>query len=202
MISIIVSNVPVFSAPRQVEEKIVVTAGAYPVPFENLSRKVAIFTREDIEKLPVRSLADLIGHAVSADIASRAPMGIQADIRLRGSAFSQTLVMVDGMRINNSQTGHHNADFPVQLSDVERVEVLLGAGSSLYGADAFGGIVNIITRRDKAPTQASMSGGQHGLVKGAFASGFSRGKYVQSINFSGDRSTGFRSDRDFRSAAV
>ncbi|MBM4129333.1 MAG: TonB-dependent receptor, partial [Nitrospira sp.] len=58
-----------------------------------------------------------------------------------------TLVMVDGFRVNDPQTGHHNLNLPIPLEEVERVEILRGHGSSLYGADAFGGVINIITKR-------------------------------------------------------
>jgi outer membrane cobalamin receptor len=184
------------------EEKVVVTSNAYPVPFENLSRTVTVLTREDIQNLPVHSVADVIALAASADLRSRAPFGVQADISLRGSSFSQSLVLVDGVRVNDSQTAHHNADFPVQLQDIERIEVLLGPGSSIYGADALGGIVNIITRRDPGRVRGSISGGQHGFLEGSAAAGFGKGRLNESISFTGNRSSGFEYDRDFRTVAV
>lgn len=196
------SVTPVFSQQQPLEETVVVTANAYPVPFENLSRTVTVLTREDIDKLPAYSIADVLAQAISVDIRSRSPFGVQADISLRGSAYSQSLILVDGVRINDSQTGHHNGDFPVQLQDVERIEILMGAGSSIYGADAFGGIVNIITRRGAEGAQASVSVGQHGLVEGSASVGFRKGKIVQSISASGNRSSGFQYDRDFRSVAL
>jgi outer membrane cobalamin receptor len=184
------------------EEKVVVTANTYPVPFENVSRAVTIFTRQDIENLPVHSITDVLALVAPLDLRPRAPFGLQADLSVRGSAFSQVLVLVDGVRINDSQTAHHNSDFPVQLQDVERIEVLLGPGSSIYGADAFGGIINIITRRDVEPLRASFSAGQHGLVEGSFSAGFQRGRVKQSISVTGSRSSGFEYDRDFRNVAV
>jgi outer membrane cobalamin receptor len=127
---------------------------------------------------------------------------MQTDIKLRGSAYSQVLVLINGIRINDSQTGHHNADFPVPLQDVERVEVLLGPGSSLYGADAVGGIVNVITRRSDRTVHSSFSGGQNGFMEGSFSAGFQKGKFEQSISASGNRSSGFMYDREFRSVTV
>jgi iron complex outermembrane receptor protein len=196
------SAIPAFAVQQPIEEKVVVTANAYPVPFENLSRAVAVFTREDIGNLPVRSVADILAQAASVDIRSRSPFGMQTDLSVRGSAFSQVLVLVDGMRINDSQTGHHNADFPVQLQDIERVEVLLGSGSSIYGADAFGGIVNIITRRHEGHVQAAISAGQDGFVEGSFSAGLGKGKIKQSVSVSANRSSGFQYDRDFRSVTI
>ncbi len=194
--------IPVYAAQQPPDEKVIVTAHANPVPFENLSRTVTVLTREDIRNLPVHSIADILALTTSVDMHSRSPFGLQTDMSIRGSAFSQVLVLVDGVRINDSQTGHHNADFPVQMQDIERIEVLLGPGSSIYGADAFGGIVNIITRRDADPARASVSVGQDGFVDGSFSTGFQKGNLRQSISASGNRSSGFQYDRDFRSIAV
>jgi vitamin B12 transporter len=201
-IILLLSFIPSLAAQSPPDEKVIVTANAYPVPFENLSRSVTVFTRDDIRNLPVHSITDVLELAVSADMRSRAPFGLQTDIKLRGSAFSQVLILVDGIRINDSQTGHHNSDFPVQLQDVERIEILRGSGSSIYGADAFGGIINIITRRKAEPIGASVSGGQHGFAEGSFSVGLHKGKIEQSISASGSRSSGFEYDRDFRSVSV
>ena len=76
----------------------------------------------------------------------------------------------------------------------------LGPGSSIYGADAFGGIVNIITRRSDRAVQASISGGQNGFVEGSFSAGLQKGKFEQSISVSANRSSGFQYDRDFRAS--
>ncbi|MBN1570864.1 MAG: TonB-dependent receptor [Acidobacteria bacterium] len=199
---LIFPSAPAYALQQPIEERVVVTANAYPVPFENLSRAVTVLTREDLDRLPSKSIADILANTTSIDIRSRAPFGIQNDISVRGSAFSQVLVLVDGMRMNNSQTGHHNADFPVPLQDVDRIEVLLGSGSSLYGADAFGGIVNIITRRRSERASASISGGQHGYLNGSFSMGWRRGRLDQSISASASRSSGFQYDRDFRNISI
>ncbi len=194
--------IPALAVQQPLEETVVVTANAHPVPFENLSRTVTVLTREDISKMPARSIADVLAQAMSVDLRLRSPLGIQTDISLRGSAYSQSLILVEGVRINDSQTGHHNGDFPVQLQDVERIEILMGAGSSIFGADALGGIINIITRRHEGDMNASISVGQYGLVEGAASVGFRKGKLKQSISAFGNRSSGFQYDRDFRSVAL
>lgn len=199
---LVFSAVPVFAAQQPIEEKVVVTANAYPVAFENLSRSVSVFTRDDLDNLPARSVEDILAQAVSVDVRSRSGFGMQADFSIRGSAFSQVLVLVDGMRINDSQTGHHNSDFPVQLQDIERIEVLHGPGSSIYGADALGGIINIITRRPAAHVQASISAGQDGFVEGSFSAGLGKGRIKQSASVSANRSSGFQYDRDFQSVTA
>jgi outer membrane receptor for ferrienterochelin and colicin len=196
------NTVPASNAQAPPDEKVIVTANAYPVPFENLSKSVTVLTREDIRNLPAHSIAETLAMIASIDLRPRGPLGLQTDISIRGSAFSQVLVMVDGVRINDSQTGHHNSDFPVQLQDVERIEVLRGPGSSIYGADAFGGIINIITRRDPERLRASIAGGQNSFLEGSFSSGFRKGMVEQSISVTGSRSAGFQYDRDFRNVSV
>jgi iron complex outermembrane receptor protein len=189
---------PVY-AQRLPDETVIVTANANPVPFENLSRSVTVFTKEDIAELPARSVAEVIMQASAADVRSRAPFGMQSDFSLRGSAFSQTLILVNGIRINDAQTGHHNGDIPVQIQDIDRIEMLHGPGSSIYGADAFGGIINIITSVHSKPFQGSVSVGEHGLAEGSFGASFQKGNYEQTISASANRSSGFEYDRDFRS---
>lgn len=199
---LILSVVPSIAAQQPIEERVVVTATAYPVPYENLARTVAVFTREDIADMPARSITDILKQVASIDIRSRGAFGMQSDLSVRGSAFSQVLVLVDGMRINDSQTAHHNADFPVPMQDIERVEVLLGSGASIYGADAFGGIINIVTQHPEKRIHASGSAGQDGFVEGSFSAGLEKGKLKQSFSISSNRSSGFQYDRDFRSVTA
>jgi outer membrane cobalamin receptor len=202
MLVVLFFTIPLSMAQKPPDENIVVTANAYPVPFENLSRTVTVLTREDIQKLPAHSIIDVLTQAAAVDLHSRSPFGIQSDISIRGSAYSQVLVLVDGVRMNDSQTAHHNSDLPVQLQDVERIEVLLGPGSSIYGADAFGGIINIITRYDPERFRASISGGQNGFVEASASTGFDKAKIKQTISVTGNRSSGFIYDRDFQSITI
>ena len=88
------------------------------------------------------------GSASSVDVRARGERGVQTDFAVRGAHFGQMLMLVDGVRLNDAQSGHHNGDVPVPLDAIERIEILHGGGSSLFGADAFGGTINVITRRD------------------------------------------------------
>jgi len=112
---------------------------------EAAGRREVILTREEIAELPVKTVHELLAIIPGNGLARRGARGVQGDLNLRGSTFEQALVMVNGMRVNNPQTGHHNLDLFLPLASVERVEVLFGSGSALYGPDAFGGAVNIVT---------------------------------------------------------
>src|SRR5262245_5704567 len=93
----------------QLHESVVVSASAEPVTFETAGRSVWVLTRADIERLPVRSIEDLLRFASSVDVRARGPR-VQADVSIRGGSFGQTLVLVDGVRLNDAQSGHHNMD--------------------------------------------------------------------------------------------
>jgi len=179
-------------------EVVTVSADQSPVEFENLTRTVTVLEREQIEQIPASSVNDLLRYVASVEVKSRGPFGVQSDISIRGAGFGRILIMVNGIRMNDSQTGHHNADFPVSVSDIERIEVLHGVNSSVHGADAFGGTINIITRGGRHASRVSLSGGQHGLVDGSATFNFGGEKIRQTISFWGNRSSGFMFDRDFR----
>jgi iron complex outermembrane receptor protein len=184
------------SAPPPYRETVVVTGTAAPTTVDDLSRTVRVITREEIARLPVRGVEDLLRLVSSVDVRARGSHGVQSDFGIRGAGFGQVLVLVDGVRYNNLQSGHHNADLPLTLDDVERVEVLLGPGSSIHGADAFGGTINLITRRSESRS-ARMAVGEFGLVEGRVSAGWA-GRIRQHFGFEIDRSSGFMFDRDHR----
>ena len=136
--------------PQQSNRKdtIVVTATYEPAPLEELDRSVDIIDVSDSPAL-FRNWADALRLDSSIDLRQRAP-GTQADLSIRGSSFGQTLVLVDGFRVNDAQSGHHNLDLPIPFESIERIEVLHGSGSTLYGSDAVGGAVNFITASPEA----------------------------------------------------
>ena len=189
-------------AQDPVRETVVVTAAAAPVTLGSVTRTLTVITREQIAQLPVHSVADVLRLAASVDVRARAARGVQTDFAIRGAHFGQTLVLVDGVRLNDPQSGHHNGDVPVPLEAIERIEVLHGPGSSLFGADAFGGTINVITRRAAAPASMTMTAGSFGLVAGRGQVSGTRGAVRHTVAASVDRSDGFMFERDFRTAAV
>jgi outer membrane cobalamin receptor len=180
-----------------VNEHVVVTATATGVPFEQVTRSVDVITREQIDRLPARSIADVLRLVAGVDVRSRGERGVQTDFSLRGAAFGQTLVLVDGQRINDAQSGHHNGDIPVPLDQVERIEILQGAGSSLHGADAFGGTINVITRAGAMPPSARLGVGRFGSVDAAAAATLRTGAVQHAVAVEASHSDGFMFARDF-----
>lgn len=146
------------------EEVIVVTASRAPSAKRELIGDVTVVTREDIERAGAASLADVLQAQPGVEIARRGGAGKDTDLFLRGSNPNHVVVLVDGVRVGSATNGttaiqHLSADL------IERVEILRGPASSLYGSEAIGGVVQIFTRRSAAPElHASAGAGSHRLM--------------------------------------
>ncbi len=139
---------------------------------DQMGRSVTVIDRAQIRQLPVRSLDELLRFLPGVEVQARGAFGTQADLSMRGGTFNQTLVLMDGMRINDPLTGHFHTYLPVTLEEIERIEVIRGPSSAQYGPDAVGGVINIVTRTFAAQAEAGPAArvqaqaGQHGLLLG------------------------------------
>lgn len=179
-----------------VKETVVVTATVAPESLLNVGRTLVLVTGEELRRLPIVSVSDVLRLVSSVDVRSRGARGIQSDLSVRGAGFGQALVLVNGVRLNDAQSGHHNSDFPVPLEEIDRVEVLLGGSSSLHGADATGGTVNVITRSGGRRLLADVSAGEHGLVETSATAGVVRAGIEHVLSGAFNRSSGFMPARD------
>ncbi len=180
-------------------DQLIITADRTPVMFEQLKRSIQVISRKEIERMPVRNISELISYAMNTDVRSRGSFGMQADINIRGGSFDQTLVLLNGMNISDPQTGHHNMDIPVDLSGINRIEILKGPGARVFGPNAFNGVINIITNQ-KVDDQLSVSamGGQFGLysLSASIIKGF--GNTTHNLQISKSGSDGFADNTDFK----
>ena len=147
------------SAFAQVElDSVLVSASRFNSSLQNANRNVIVLTQEDISNAPVASVSELLDFATGIDSRQRGTFGTQTDLSIRGSSFEQVLVLVNGIRLSDPQTGHHLMNLPVQKSDIERIEILLGGGSYIFGGSAFSGAVNIITKNAKKNRTSAQAG--------------------------------------------
>lgn len=133
------------------------------------ARSVEVLGAQQLEALPVRTVSEALRLAVGVDLQPRSPA--QADVSIRGASFEQVVVLVDGVRMSDAQTGHFDLDLTVPLAQVERIEVLRGAASALYGADAIGGVINVVTRAPGREGTAAVEGGSHGTYRVSLTGG-------------------------------
>ncbi|MEO6526560.1 MAG: TonB-dependent receptor [Gemmatimonadaceae bacterium] len=160
------------------------------------TRSVEVLSRDDIQHRAARSLSDILGIALGVDVQPRSPA--QADVGLRGSTYNQVVVLVDGVRVSDGQSGHYALDLAVPLAMIERVEILRGTGSALYGSDAIGGVVNIVTRTDSSAGELGTRVGSFRGASGRAAfSGMVAGSPIR-VGADVDRSNGHRPGTDYR----
>ncbi|HLH09900.1 MAG TPA: TonB-dependent receptor [Terriglobales bacterium] len=193
------------SAARQnaIDTQTVIVTGSFePIPLQESNRWVVSFNTQQYPLL-YDSFVDYLSQDSSVDLQQRAPGGVQADLSIRGSTFEQSLVLLNGLRINDAQSGHHNMDIPVPLDSISTIEVLHGTGSTFYGADAIGGVVNFITAPPEASEIRIGAGlGNFGFNQQRFLGTYVARRWSEEIAADRDFSTGFIPDRDYRSSAV
>ena len=179
-------------------ETMVVLGSATPVPLAESPRSVVVLPLEG-EKLAAETPLDFLRQDSSIFLEQRGAGGAQSDLVLRGGSFEQTLVLLNGFRINDSQTSHHNLDLPVPLEAMNSIQVLEGAGSTLHGVDALSGVVDFLTAAPEHDSlllrtaAGSFESNEESLLAGA-TKGRLSGRLTASRNFS----TGFMPDRDYR----
>lgn len=169
-----------------------------PGIYQETGRQIAVISREQIEKLPVQSIQGLLRTALGVDIRERGPLGMQADISMRGGSFDQVMILLNGINVTDPQTGHYGLNLPVDLASVERIEILRGPAARVHGPNAFDGAINFVTKSgSENKVSAQLTAGDHGLYnlhaglshrKGAFGNYFSAQKgasdgYIANTDF-------------------
>jgi iron complex outermembrane receptor protein len=184
--------------PQTPPQTVVVTGTFEPLALDDLDRSLSIMNARGAE-LVLNTVIDLLRLDPSLDLQERAPNGVQTDLSIRGGSFGQTLVLLNGLRLNDVQSGHHDMDIPVPLDSIARIEVLRGSGSTMYGSDAVAGVVNVITEPpDKLEIRLRSAVGNFGTNQERVSLSDTFGKLSEQLSFSRDFSTGFIPDRDYR----
>lgn len=184
------------------QDTVVVTGEAQPIPLDEADRSVTSLDTRSAPEL-FRAWTDYVQLDPALDLQQRAPNGVQGDLSIRGATFNQSLVLVNGFRVNDAQAGHHNLDVPLPLQSVQRIEVLHGSGSTLYGSDAIGGAVNFIVVPPAVTELRLGTGiGNFGTNNQYGSASYASDRLSEQISVSRDFSTGFAPDRDYRSLAL
>lgn len=154
-------------------EQVEIKDSSLQTPINQVARIVTTITQKEIERLQPQSIQDLLTYVASVDVQTRGSHGVQSDISIRGGTFDQTAILLNGINISNPQTGHYSFDIPINLSDIERIEIINGPSAIIYGSSAFSGGINIITKKgvDKN-LNVNLEAGQHQLfssqISGAY----------------------------------
>jgi vitamin B12 transporter len=184
--------------PLHAEQTMVVLGSATPVPLAESARAIEVLPLENLTGV-VATPTDVLRNDASIFLEQRGAGGAQADVTLRGGSFEQTLVLLNGFRINDSQTSHHNLDLPLPMEAMHSIEVLHGAGSTLHGADALAGVVDFLTAAPQMNALMLHSGiGSFGFNEQSLLGDLVRQRWSSRLTASHNLSTGFTTDRDYR----
>lgn len=185
--------------PEPPPQTVVVTGTYQPLTLDEADRSLSLLNARSVQ-LVLDTLTDLLRLDPSLDLQERAPNGVQTDLSIRGGSFGQTLVLLNGLRLNDVQSGHHDMDIPVPLDAVSRIEVLRGSGSTMYGSDAVAGVINVIAEppADGLEIRLRTAVGSFGTNQQRVSLADTFGKLSEQLSFSRDFSTGFIPNRDYR----
>jgi vitamin B12 transporter len=166
-------------------------------------KSVEIISSEEIASLPAQSIEEVLSYVTGIDVRQRGGFGVQADISVRGGNFEQTLILLNGVKISDPQTAHHQMNLPIPIDEVERIEILKGPGARIYGQNAFAGAINIITKITKEKRiLLNASVGEHFFSKAGGSLSFPLKNIQQSICYNHLASDGYRLNTDFQSHQV
>lgn len=184
---------------EQLLDPVTVTAGPEARSLLNTNRSVSVIDSAELAELPAPTVSSVLDFVGGVDARQRAALGAQTDLSIRGSTFEQVLVLLNGVRISDPQTGHHLMNLPVPLSRIARIEVLLGGGSYIFGSQAFAGVINLITKRSKdncASLQAQ--GGSHASMQLQYHQDLRGENHQTSFSAGHTRSDGFKPNTDLK----
>ncbi len=180
-------------------EEVVVNASKKASTYSELTRVVTVLSRDDLGQRSTAPLGELLEQLTAIDIRQRGAHGVQADINLRGGTFDQVLIMLNGVNITDPQTGHHNLNIPINLDAIERIEILQGPGAREFGAGAFAGAINIITKpNERNRGLLSVFGSEYGLMKLNASQNFGNDKIRIFASGSYEKSNGYIDNTDFK----
>lgn len=188
-------------------DEVSVTGSRAPIDRSQAARMVTVLDRKAIAAAPAQSVNDLLKYAAAVDVRQRGPLGSQTDVSLRGGNYEQITVLLNGINIGDPQTGHNSFDFPVDIADIERIEVLEGPAGRVYGTSSLVGAINIVTRTaPKSSVGAHVEGGSYGYANVGARANIANGKWNNQLSANYTRSDGYSRNKagslnaDYRTA--
>lgn len=173
-------------------DEVSVTGTRAPLTVSQQARMVTVLSREDIQAAPVQSVNDLLKYAVGVDVRQKGALGALTDVSIRGGNSEQITVLLNGINICDAQTAHNTFDFPVDISEIERIEVLEGPAGRVYGTSSLLGAINIVT---KTPPSSSLSarieGGSYGYLAAGARANIAQGRWNNQLSGVFTRSDGY-----------
>ena len=189
-------------ATKQLKE-VIVSSTRIDLPLSENARSIQVITKENIRQAGVTTVADLLQQVAGVDIRRRGIAGMQADLYIRGGSFDQTLLLIDGIKLDDAQTGHHTLNLALPLEVIERIEIIKGPAARIFGQNAFTGAINIVTKSSLDTTGVvNLQAGSYNQVNVESTVGTSKENFSLLAHYSHKKADGYRYNTDFENQNV
>ena len=171
------------------------------IEIKNKDNSISVLTisREEIQKSTATNVSELLQQVAGLDIRRRGAEGMQADLYIRGGSFDQTLLLIDGIKVEDPQTGHHTMNMTIPLEVIEKIEITKGSAGRIYGQNAFTGAINIITKKDiENNISLNLAGGSFNQKRGSLTVQRKLENSDILFNYNRKESEGYRYNTDFK----
>jgi iron complex outermembrane receptor protein len=170
------------------------------IEIESLQNSISVISvsKEEINNSTATNVSELLQQIAGIDIRRRGIEGMQADLYIRGGSFDQTLLLIDGIKVEDPQTGHHTMNMTLPLEVIEKIEITKGSAGRIYGQNAFTGAVNIITKNIKNNLSVELTGGSFDQKRGSLTAQRKLENSDILFNYNRKESEGYRDNTDFK----
>tara|TARA_R110000787_G_scaffold15134_2_gene46784 strand:- start:19742 stop:21568 length:1827 start_codon:yes stop_codon:yes gene_type:complete len=190
-----------FSQETNTEEQldeVLITSSRIDLPFSENSRNITVISSEDIKNSTATNVPDLLQSIAGIDVRRRGTDGMQSDIYIRGGQFNQTLILIDGFKTEDPQTGHHTMNMMIPLENIDRIEIIKGPAARVFGQNAFSGAINIVTKNNvKEQLKLEVGSGSYDKLNLGITAATNLEKSSHFVNFEYNASQGYRENTDY-----
>ena len=188
-----------FSAGAQkVLDEITIKSGRILIPFSEENRSLRIIDSTFLNNTSAKNLSEVLQQVIGLDIRRRGNDDIQSDLYIRGGSFDQTLLLINGIKVEDSQTGHHQMNLSVPIELIDRIEILKGSGSRIFGMNAFNGAINIITKKNADKKNINVKYGSYKTFHGSGTIPINTKNSSHILSSTYGKSDGYRYNTDYK----